>query len=254
MSWSETCAELVNILRLKTDPLAFRRLEKAEELDKIKNVSHVEHLFTFCQAVYLARVMKLTVGMTRQDKMNDRCMRLHGIKNASEKSMRAEAAMLSTTWFGTPDDAYLQQLDYSRVPVAEATVLAPLSKDKFEPEVILFYGNAAQIMLLLCGLQKEKYERFTFHFIGEGACADSLGECYKTGKPQLSVPCYGERSMGQVSDDEISLAMPPGEIARAISGMKKLDKIGFRYPINFIGGQADLEPMLAKVYPAAFGK
>lgn len=104
-------------------------------------------------------------------------------------------------------------------------------------------------MMLLCGLQKEKYERFQFFFIGEGACADSLGEFYRTNKPQLSIPCYGERSMGQVADDEISLALPPGEIPRAISGMKRLAKIGFKYPINFIGGQADLEPILAEVYP-----
>ena len=40
-----------------------------------------------------------------------------------------------------------------------------------------------------------------------------------------------------------------GEIPRAISGMKQLAKIGFKYPINFIGGQADLEPILAQVYP-----
>ena len=157
--------------------------------------------------------------------------------------------MLSTTWFGTADDAYQQQLETPRVPVAEAVALAPLAKEKFEPEVLLFYGNPAQMMMLLCGLQKEKYERFPFFFIGEGACADSLGECYRTHKPQLSIPCYGERSMGQVADDEISLALPPGEIPRAISGLKKLAKVGFKYPINFVGGQADLEPILARVYP-----
>jgi hypothetical protein len=58
--------------------------------------------------------------------------------------------------------------------------------------------------------------------------------------------------MGQVADDEISLALPPAEINRALSGMKKLAKIGFKYPIGFIGAQADLEPILSKVYPAEF--
>lgn len=252
MSWSEISSELINALRLKTDPIAFRRLEKAEDLDGIKNVQRIPHLFTFCQAVFLARVQKLTIGVTKQDKMNVRCMRLHGVRHASEKSMQGEAQMLSTTWFATPEEAYLQQMDSPRVPVAEAVVLSPLAKDKFEPEVVLLFGNPAQLMMLLCGLQKEKYERFNFHFIGEGACSDSLGECYKTGKPQLSIPCYGERSMGQVSDDEISLALPPGDIGRALSGMKKLAKIGFKYPISYIGAQADLEPILSQIYPDAF--
>ena len=31
MNWAEVCGELLRLLRLKTDPLAFRRFEKAEE-------------------------------------------------------------------------------------------------------------------------------------------------------------------------------------------------------------------------------
>lgn len=254
MSWADLSNELTTTLRLKTDPLAFRRLEKATELDSIRNVQHIPRLYTFCQAVFLARVERMTIGITKEDRMNIRCMRLHGVRHASEKAMQAEAEMLATTWFANPQEALQQQKDSPRVPVAEAVVLAPLNRDKFEPEVVLLFGNPAQMMMLLCGLQKEKYERFTFHFIGEGACADSLGECYRTGKPQLSIPCFGERSMGQVSDDEISLALPPSDIPRALSGLKKLAKIGFKYPISFIGARADLEPILSQIYPAQFEK
>ena len=254
MSWSDLSKELVSTLRLKTDPVAFGRLEKAADLEKIKNVTRIPHLFTFCQAVFLARTNRITVGVTKDDKMNIRCMRLHGVRHASEKTMRAEAEMLSTTWFPNPEEAYQQQLDSFRVPVAEAIVISPLDKEKIEPEVVLVFGNAAQMMMLLCGLQKEKYEKFTFHFVGEGACSDSLGECYKTGKPQLAIPCYGERSMGQASDDEISLALPPNDIPRALAGLKKLAKVGFKYPIGYVGAMADLEPILSQVYSAQFSK
>jgi len=106
--------------------------------------------------------------------------------------------------------------------------------------------------MLMCGLQKEQYERFQFFFIGEGACADGLAQCYSSGKPALAIPCYGERAIGQVADDELLIALPPGEIERAISGMQKLHKIGFRYPIAFIGGQTDIEPMMSQIYPMAF--
>lgn len=254
MSWSDLSKELVATLRLKTDPIAFSRLEKASDLDKIKNVQRIAHLYTFCQAQFLVRAERMTIGVTKEDKMNVRCMRLHGVRHASEKTMQAEAEMFATTWFLNPAEALQQQKDSQRVPVAEAIVMAPLDKEKFEPEVVLVYGNPAQLMMLMCGLQKEKYERFDFHFIGEGACSDSLGECYKTGKPQLSIPCFGERSMGQVSDDEISIALPPAEIPRALAGLKKLAKIGFKYPIGFIGARADLEPILSQVYPSQFKK
>jgi len=249
--WAEMGEDFKALLKLRTEPIAFHRLEKAEELDKIRNVVRIKRGFTFCQVPFLVRVLGQTIGITKEDPIGDRCTRLHGLRSATEKSMQREAAMLSTTWFASPEEALKQQQETPRIPAGEAIILAPLTKEKFEPQVVLIYGNPVQIMMILCGMQKEKYERFQFFFIGEGACADSLAQCYTSGKPALAIPCYGERAMGQVADDEIVIALPPGEMGRALSGMKKLAKIGFRYPIAFIGGLADPAPALAQFYPDA---
>jgi uncharacterized protein (DUF169 family) len=248
-SWPEKSQILKDKLRLRTEPIAYRRLAKAEELGKIKNVRPWTAGQVFCQAPFLARVQKMTVGVTNDDNLGVRCKRIHGLLATDEKAMEQEAAMLANTWMPSIEEGMKQQHDYPRIPPGEAIVLAPLGEDKFEPEVILIYGNPAQIMMLMCGMQKIEYERFTFHFIGEGACADSLGQCYTTGKPAVAIPCYGERAMGQVKDDEIVIALPPGEIDRAIKGMTILEKIGFRYPISEIGGMLDPSPLLAAVYP-----
>jgi len=250
-TWAEVGNDFKSSLRLRTEPIAFRRLEKAEELDKIRNVVRINRGFTFCQVPFLVRVLGQTIGITKKDPIGDRCTRLHGLRSATEKSMQGEATLLSTTWFASPEEALKQQQETPRIPQGEAIVVAPLTKEKFEPEVVLIYGNPAQIMMILCGMQKEKYERFQFFFIGEGACADSLAQCYVTGKPSLAIPCYGERAMGQVADEEIVIALPAGEMGRALAGMKKLAQIGFRYPIAFIGGLADPAPVLAQFYPGA---
>ncbi|HEX7365132.1 MAG TPA: DUF169 domain-containing protein [Dehalococcoidia bacterium] len=247
-NWTELGTELENALRLRTKIIAYCRLEKAEDLGNIKNVVRLERFFTFCQVPFMVRVNGITVGITREDKIQDRCSRLFGLKQASEKSMNAEAAMLSKTWFRSPEEALQQQNDYYRIPVGGAIVLAPLVKQKFEPEVLLIYGNPAQIMMVLCGLQKVKYERFSFSFIGEGACTDSLAQCFVTGKPSVSIPCYGERSMGGVGDDEIAIALPSGELERTLSGLKELARIGFKYPINSIGPWLDPSPLLSGIY------
>ena len=247
-NWSELGEELENKLRLKTKIIAYRRLERAEELEAIKNVIRIDRFFTFCQVPFMVRVNGITVGITREDKIQDRCSRLFGLKQATEKSMNAEAAMLSTTWFRSPEEALQQQNDYYRIPVGGAIVLAPLTKQKFEPEVALVYGNPSQIMMILCGLQKVKYERFAFSFIGEGACTDSLAQSYITGKPAVSIPCYGERSMGGVSDDEMAIALPTGELERTVRGLRELAKIGFKYPINSIGPLLDPTPLLSGIY------
>lgn len=241
--------DLKALLRLRTEPVAFRRLEKASELAGIRNVMRVNRGFTFCQVPFMVRVLGRTVGITKEDPIGDRCTRLHGLRPPTDESMRTEAARLATSWFATPEDALRQQQETPRVPVAEAIVLGPLGKEKFEPEVVLIYGNPAQVMFVLCALQKERYERFQFFFIGEGACADSLAQCYATGRPAAAIPCYGERSIGQVSDDEIVVALPAGEMARVVSGLNRLHKAGLRYPIANIGGSCDPDPILAQFYP-----
>ena len=246
--WAELGTELENRLRLRTKIIAYRRFETADELDTIKNITRISRFFTFCQVPFMVRVNEITVGITKGDGIQDRCSRLFGLRHASEKSMNAEAAMLSRTWFRSPEEALQQQNDYYRIPVGGAIALAPLTKRKFEPEVVLVYGNPAQIMMVLCGLQKIKYERFSFSFIGEGACTDSLAQCYATQMPSVSLPCYGERSMGGVTDDEISIALPPGELERTVTGLKELAKIGFKYPINSIGPWLDPTPLLSGIY------
>ncbi|RJP21373.1 MAG: hypothetical protein C4520_10190 [Candidatus Abyssobacteria bacterium SURF_5] len=240
--------ELEDLLRLKGKVVAYRKLEKAEELSAIPNVHIPERTFTFCQVPFMVRALGMTVGATENSPMLDRCMRLHGLKNPDADSMARESAMLSTTWFGSAEEAMEQQKDYKRIPAGGAIAAAPLTDGKFEPDVVLIYGNPAQIMMIMCGLQKEKYEKFQFSFIGEGACADSLGQCYVDRKPALAIPCYGERALGQVADDEIVIALPPDKLAPALSGIRKLAKVRLSYPVSYIGGLADVIPILSQIY------
>jgi uncharacterized protein (DUF169 family) len=247
---AEQCNLLKERLRLPTEPIGFRRFDRKSELDDIKGVTRWKQDCMFCQIPFMARVGGQTIGLTHEDKVGDRCKRIHGLLQTNPEAKRMEAKMLSRTWMPSVEEGLKQQEDYPRIPAGEAIVVGPVARENFEPEVILFYGNPAQIMMLMCGLQKIQYERFQFHFIGEGACVDSLGQCYNTRKPALAIPCYGERSMGQVKDDEINIALTPSDVGRAAEGLLILNKIGFKYPISSIGAYADPTPMLAGFYPA----
>lgn len=198
--------------------MAYKRLEKAEDLDRIPKMRRLARFFTFCQLPALVRSRGWTVGATLTDNMNERCARIHGLAVATEESKVAEAAQLATTWFVTVEEAAKQQNDYPRIPAGEALVLAPLASGKFDPDVVLTYRTPAQLMLVLNGLQRRDYERFQFFFIGEGACADSLAQCYVAGKPSLAIPCFGERRFGEVRDEELVLALTPAQVEKAIHG------------------------------------
>jgi len=249
--WAEKSEVLKKKLALRTDPVAFKRLDKATELEAIKGLTRLTTTHSFCQLPFMVRVLGLTVGVTSKDKLMDRCKRLHALARTNEEDMKEESVMLSKTWFASPEDSMEQQKDYPRMPAGEAIVLSPLSRASFEPDVISIYGNPAQVMMIMCGLQKVKYERFHFSFIGEGACTESIGQCYLSGKPSLAIPCYGERALGQVADDEIVIALPPGEVDRAIKGLDMLKKVGFKYPTAFIGGITNPLKALSMFYPEA---
>jgi uncharacterized protein (DUF169 family) len=250
-NWTEKSAAFRKHLALKTEPVAFKRLEKAAALDEIKGLTRMEKTHTFCQLPFMVRTMGMTLGITSDSKILDRCKRLHALRPTTEEAQQQEANMLSKTWFASPEEAMIQQRDYPLMPAGEAVVLAPLARTAFEPDVISIFGNPAQIMLIMCGLQKVRYEKFHFTFIGEGACTDSIAQCFTSGKPSLAIPCYGERTLGQVTDEEIVLALPPGEIDRALEGLARLKKVGFIYPPVFIGGIANPLSALANFYPEA---
>ena len=248
IDWAGLSQEMECLLRLKASPVAYKRLEKLEELDKIPGVMRLDRRATFCQVPAMVRTMGLTISATR-DNFGERCARFSGLAPTTEREVAWEANAFATTWFANVEEARKQMAVYPLVPHGEAVVLAPLASGKFYPDVILIYGNPAQMMLLMNGLQFKDYERFQFFFIGEGSCADGLAQCYTSGKPALAIPCMGERAFGAVTEDEMVMALPPGMMAKAVEGLKALKSRGIGYPIMYLGPLCDPSPVLMQIYP-----
>ena len=248
IDWAGLSQKMECLLRLKASPVAYKRLDKLEELDKIPEVIRLDRRATFCQLPALARTMGLTVAATR-DNLGERCARINGLAPTTEKEVAWEAEGFANTWFANVEEARKQMEEYPLVPPGEAVVLAPLASGKFYPDVILIYGNPAQMMLLMNGLQFKDYERFQFFFIGEGSCADGLAQCYTTGKPALAIPCMGERAFGAVTEDEMVMALPPGMMAKAVEGLQALKARGIGYPVAYLGPLCDPSPILMQIYP-----
>jgi uncharacterized protein (DUF169 family) len=248
IDWAGLSDRMDRLLRLKASPVAYKRLEKVQELDKIPEVMRLAHRASFCQVPAMVRTMGLTIGATR-DNFGDRCARINGLAPTTAKQVAWEAESFATSWFANIEEARKQMAVYPTVPPGEAVVLAPLAAGKFEPDVILIYGNPAQMMLLMNGLQFKDYERFQFFFIGEGSCADGLAQCYTSGKPALTVPCLAERAFGAVTEDEMVMALPPRMMAKAVEGLQALKARGVGYPIMYLGPLCDPSAILVKIYP-----
>ena len=257
VEWKELAQEMNRLLRLKTHPIACKRLKKAEELNKIPGVQRPSPGFTFCQLPLLVRTQGMTIGMTRDDfeptakgtSLGWRCFRIQGLVPTTDEQVALEAESLTTLWFDNIEESKKQMDSYPVPPHIEALVLAPLDSVTFDPDFILTYANTAQLTLLMNGLQHKNFERFQFFFTGEGSCADGLPQCAVTGKPALSIPCVGERIFGFVSDDEMALAVPAEMMENGVEGMKALEARGVTYPMMPLGPMVNAATMLAQVYP-----
>jgi uncharacterized protein (DUF169 family) len=132
----------------------------------------------------------------------------------------------------------------------QALAVAPLASGRLDPpDIALFYATPGAMIYFINGLQWSGYKRFDWSVVGESACADSWGRALATRSPSLSIPCFAERRYGGVLDDEMLMALPPEDVAKAISGMDALAKNGFRYPFAQYGIQQDVRAGMAVSYP-----
>jgi dephospho-CoA kinase len=105
------------------------------------------------------------------------------------------------------------------------------------------------MMLLINALQFEKYEVMQFFCVGESSCSDAIARCYLTGKPSLTIPCYGERRYGHAQDEDLVMAVPAGMMEKALKGLEALYRRGIRYPISYAGAEQDV----TRAFPMAYG-
>jgi len=191
------------------------------------------------------------VGITNDDLVGPQCGAVIGLYPQSEDWLSGNR--MAGVWFETLPDAAAHQHAMDVVPFGRyhAMAVSPLTGGRLDPpDICLIYGTPGQMITFINGLQFTGYKKFDWGVVGESACADSWGRALRTGEPSLAIPCYAERRYGGVLDDEMLLALPPRFIPKAIEGMKRLSKNGFRYPIPQYGIQSDARAGLGVSYGA----
>ncbi len=247
--WEKPIRRLELLMRLKAFPVAFKLFESKEALSDIPFIRRVKHKSTLCQLINLVKGFDWTVGAELDDFMSVMCPSIIGLTDIPE--FMKDGTFRSIVWTKSRADGKKYENGVPRIPTGkyEAVAMAPLVYNPFDPDIVLIYANPAQMMLLINSLQFEDYEVMQFFCVGESSCSDAIARCYNTGKPSLTIPCYGERRYGHAQDDELVMAIPAGLIDKALNGMEALYKRGIRYPISYAGAETDITP----AFPAAYG-
>jgi dephospho-CoA kinase len=227
-------------MRLRSFPVAMRLLEDRNELDEIPFLRRLDNKVTMCQLFTLVRTCDWTVGADTESFIGSMCPSIIGLAELPEPVL--DGSFRSIVWTKTRRDGAKMESSIPRIPFGrfQAVALAPLVYNPFDPDMVLIYGNPAQMMLLVNSLQHESYEVMQFHCVGETSCSDAVARCWLDRKPSLAIPCYGERRYGHAQDDELVMALPPESVAIALRGMEALYAKGIRYPISYAGAEMDL--------------
>ena len=172
-----------------------------------------------------------------------------------EKESGRRGGICAAIWFKTLSDGRKYEAIFPHLPIREnnALLIGPLGGEKFEPDIVLLYGTPAQMIFVVNALQWENYERLTFYCSGESSCADYIAGCLLSHKPQLTIPCYGERVYGHAQEEELVMAIPANEIGKVLEGLAGLSKRGVRYPIPYAGPQLDVAAKLPPMYLEVYG-
>lgn len=253
-------SELERVLKLKALPFGMKLCETLEEMQAVPRIRRPQAIFTLDQLVGQAARLGWTLGITADDLVGDQCRAVVGLGGQDQDWY--EAKNMVGVWYATPEDTERHQRAMHLVPRGRwrALVIAPLARwgrsgadaagsALDAPDIALFYATPGAMIYFINGLQWSGYRRFDWSVVGESACADSWGRALVTRQPSLSIPCFAERRYGGVLDDEMLMALPPEDIARALEGMAALAKNGFRYPFPQYGIQQDVRAGMAVSYP-----
>ena len=226
--------KLTDLLRLKSLPLGLKLFENVDEMGKAQGLRRpgADKAFTTCQLVTQLRSAGFTLGIMRDNlRPGANCGANIGLEEIPEKVLSGQ--QMTCVWFENQEAAHAHQVQIPRVRAGRYSRMgaSPLRSGRLDaPDLCLFYASPGQMILLINGLQYRNFWRYDFTITGGSACADSWGRASAARETSLSIPCYAARRYGGVQDNELFMACPSDEFARANDGLKALAKNGLRYP------------------------
>ncbi|MFZ5648803.1 MAG: DUF169 domain-containing protein [Bacillota bacterium] len=246
--WTGVIRKIEALLRLRTFPVGIKLLEDEALLAANRWARRPAGKTTLCQLITQARTFDWTVGATAEDFPPGMCAGIVGLAESPEQVK--DGTFRSLVWCRTKEDGKKCEESIPRIPTGKyrAILLAPQVYSPFEPDIVLIYGNPAQMILIINALQFENYERMQFFCTGESSCSDAIAQCYLTGKPSLAIPCYGERRYGHTQDDEMVIGLPPSYVGKVERNLEELYARGVQYPVSYMGAQCDPLPGMPPGY------
>ncbi|RLE52896.1 MAG: hypothetical protein DRJ33_02460 [Candidatus Methanomethylicota archaeon] len=221
------------LLKLNTFPVAVKLFKDEAKLDEIaKARPTTKH--TICQLLAQARYMGKVLGAHIEDA--DACA--FGARNMGFVELPEDvlAGKRTLNIYHASEEIAKKAIDsIPKLDLGNKGVLvAPMNQCPIDdPDVVVFYGNSAQMLRLINSYVWKTGERLTFGTVGQCTCADAVVTAIKTGKPALTLPCMGARLLSIVQEWEMMMGVPGHLLEALVEGLENTHKGGVKYPIAY---------------------
>jgi len=231
--WKDIYSNLNKYLLLATYPVGIKLLKDESEFEQFNYLKRPEEKIALCQIFSYSRYYGWTMGCTKEDNI---CP-LANISLGFEKPypLYEEGAFFIGRYNATKEGA---KKTTATIPLIEehkysAIVSGALHRVDYDPDIIMIWGNTAQIMRLIQASLWKEGGRFYMSTFCDGVCADIISEVYITNKMQVAFPCLGDRRFGLAKDSDLIASIPKDLIGEILEGLEKTHKGGTRFPIPY---------------------
>ena len=237
--------ELQTYIRPQTFPVAIRMLKAGEAIpERAKRPARdFGKLSMNCQVIDMARRYGWMIALTREDHICSLGIAALGFEKPTHlhsSGTLCEGIYTETKAAGQRSEAAVD----SFAPGEYATLLvAPLDRTTFEPHLVCIYANPAQVMRLTQAALWKRGGKLASSFGGRIDCSEIIVTTMRTDRPQVILPCSGDRIFGQTQDHEMAFTIPWNQMEEIIEGLRGTHDGGIRYPITqFMEYEAKLPP------------
>lgn len=227
-------------------PVAVKMYVSLDDLpEKIKVAGRdLKIQLTNCQAMGMARLQGRSIAITADDVTCPFGAVTLGFLPPKEGFLDGSVAAKRSFQSKEAEARNAQGLCKFKYQKYTAAVYAPLERATFQPDVIVIYGNSAQVMRLVQSYLYQTGGYLNSQFSGCFDCADSVTKAIITGEPQVVLPSNGARVFGGAKDSELIFSMPYQKTQQVLEGLKRTHDSGFwRYPIpSYLHFKAKMPP------------
>lgn len=236
-------ASLEKEMKLRTHPIAVKFYEKASDVPEgtiFPKRDMGKHL-AFCQATAMTRMKGMSIAMTKEDHWCWNPLIAFGCVECVPGMESFEEVI---KYIGIPDHDKASKFfeNFPRLPLGkyEAVALAPLEKAKFEPDVVVVYGNTAQVNIMVRTVKGLEGDYIRAVFDGIDSCIYATVTPFLSGKYHLTFPDPGDRERARAGDDEAIISVPGAKIADFVHAIENNGLFGgysqalFDFPLDFM--------------------